>query len=61
MLVATTTPEPADVFVIAVPTPIDENKRPDLRSVFAAVASIVNLLEPGNLVIIEFDGTDRNN
>jgi UDP-N-acetyl-D-mannosaminuronic acid dehydrogenase len=53
MLVATTTPEPADVFVIAVPTPIDENKRPDLRSVFAAVAGIVNLLEPGNLVIIE--------
>jgi UDP-N-acetyl-D-mannosaminuronic acid dehydrogenase len=53
MLFATTTPEPADVFVIAVPTPIDDDKRPDLRSVFAAVSSIVNLLAPGNIVIIE--------
>ena len=27
-----TTPEEADVFIIAVPTPIDKDKRPDLRS-----------------------------
>ena len=54
MLVATTTPEPADVFVvIAVPTPIDDDKRPDLRSVVAALSSIVNLLAPGNIVIIK--------
>ena len=53
MLVATTAPEPADVFVIAVPTPIDKDKRPDLRSVFAAISSIVSLLAPGNVVIIE--------
>src|SRR6185437_9495394 len=53
MLVATTAPEPADVFVIAVPTPIDKDKRPDLRSVFAAISSIVSLLAPGNVVIID--------
>ena len=45
--------EPADVFIIAVPTPIDEEKRPDLRSVYAAVDSICAILQPGNLVILE--------
>ena len=45
--------EPADVFIIAVPTPIDEEKRPDLRSVYAAVDSICAILRPGNLVILE--------
>src|SRR5215831_17431040 len=52
-LVVTTKPEQADVFVIAVPTPIDSAKRPDLTSVTAAVESIVQLLVPGNLVILE--------
>ena len=46
-------PEPADVFIIAVPTPIDDHKRPDLRSVMAAVDSITAVLRPGNLVILE--------
>jgi UDP-N-acetyl-D-mannosaminuronic acid dehydrogenase len=48
-----TKPEVADVFVIAVPTPIDNDKRPDLRSVMAAVDSITGVLRPGNLVILE--------
>src|SRR4030081_2253044 len=48
-----TVPEEADVFIIAVPTPIDEEKRPDLRSVMAAVDSITGLLRSGNLVILE--------
>ena len=46
-------PEPANVFIIAVPTPIDNDRRPDLRSVFAAVDSITGVLRPGNLVILE--------
>ena len=45
--------EPADVFVIAVPTPMDEKKRPELQMVFAAVESICPVLAPGNLVILE--------
>jgi UDP-N-acetyl-D-mannosaminuronic acid dehydrogenase len=45
--------EPGDVFIIAVPTPVDEEKRPDLRSVFAAVDGICDLIRPGNLVILE--------
>lgn len=48
-----TVPEAADVFVIAVPTPIDCDKRPDLKSVMAAVDSISGVLSPGNLVILE--------
>ena len=52
-LSVTTKPEAADVFIIAVPTPIDKDKRPDLRSVMAAVDSISGVLRPGNLVILE--------
>jgi UDP-N-acetyl-D-mannosaminuronic acid dehydrogenase len=49
----TVTPEQADVFMIAVPTPIDGDNRPDLSSVTAAIRSIAPLLSPGNLVILE--------
>jgi UDP-N-acetyl-D-mannosaminuronic acid dehydrogenase len=48
-----TQPETADVFIIAVPTPIDAEKRPDLTSVMKAVESISGVLRPGNLVILE--------
>lgn len=52
-LTTSTRPEPADVFIIAVPTPIDGEYRPNLSSVNAAVESILDLLAPGNLVILE--------
>jgi UDP-N-acetyl-D-mannosaminuronic acid dehydrogenase len=52
-LTTSTKPQPADVFIIAVPTPIDRENRPDLSSVNAAVESILDLLVPGNLVILE--------
>src|SRR6266851_4273337 len=48
-----TAPEAADVFIIAVPTPIDEEKRADLRSVMKSVDSIAGVLRAGNLVILE--------
>lgn len=47
------TPEPADAFIIAVPTPITEDKRADLRYVREAAESIVPYLRPGNLVVLE--------
>jgi UDP-N-acetyl-D-mannosaminuronic acid dehydrogenase len=50
---ATTTPEPADVFVLAVPTPYDPEHGPDLSYVEAAAKSIAGVLAPGNLVILE--------
>ena len=49
-----TTPEAADIFVIAVPTPADQRKKvADLRSLEAALSSIVPMLRHGNLVIVE--------
>src|SRR6202171_152641 len=48
-----TEPEAADVFIIAVPTPIDEEKRADLGSVMKSVDSIAGVLRAGNLVILE--------
>ena len=46
-------PAPADAFIIAVPTPFDKEKKPDLTHVFDSVKSILPYLRSGNLVIIE--------
>lgn len=47
-------PIEGDVFVVAVPTPIDENRKvANLTAVTDAVDSICRVLKPGNLVIIE--------
>ena len=44
----------ADVFVISVPTPLDEKKRvADLSQVVSAVESVTPYLQAGNLVIVE--------
>lgn len=50
---AATTPEPADAFLIAVPTPFKENHEPDLSYIHAAAKSIAPVLAKGNLVILE--------
>jgi len=50
---AVTTPEPAEVFVIAVPTPFKNGFEPDLSYVEAAAKSIAPALSKGNLVILE--------
>ncbi len=50
---ATTTPEPADAFLIAVPTPFIGDHEPDLSYVRAAAEAIAPVLVPGNLVILE--------
>lgn len=54
---ATTQPEPADAFLIAVPTPFksDHNgdHEPDLRFIEAASKSIATVLKKGDLVILE--------
>jgi UDP-N-acetyl-D-mannosaminuronic acid dehydrogenase len=48
-----TEPAPADIFIIAVPTPMDADKRADLDAVEAAVRAIAPHVRPGNLVILE--------
>lgn len=50
---ATTTPEPADVFIVAVPTPFREGHAPDLSYIEAAAQAIAPVLRRGNLVILE--------
>ncbi|MCE7507667.1 UDP-N-acetyl-D-mannosamine dehydrogenase [Alloalcanivorax xenomutans] len=56
---ATTRPEPADAFLVAVPTPFkkgqkeDEIPTPDLSYIQSAADSIAPMLKKGNLVILE--------
>lgn len=46
-------PQSADVFIIAVPTPVKQGKKACLDYIEAAANSIVDILKPGNLVILE--------
>jgi UDP-N-acetyl-D-mannosaminuronic acid dehydrogenase len=50
---ATTTPEPADAFLIAVPTPFTDGRKPDLCYIESAAKLIAPVLRKGNLVILE--------
>jgi len=50
---ATTTPEKADAFLVAVPTPLNSNHQPDISYIEAAAKAIAPVLETGNLVILE--------
>lgn len=50
---ATTKPESADVFIVAVPTPFKEDKQPDLTYIESASKAIAPVLKKGDLVILE--------
>lgn len=50
---ATTQPEPADAFLIAVPTPFKDDYEPDLGYIESASKSIAPVLKKGDLVILE--------
>ena len=50
---ASTVLEPADAFLIAVPTPFKDDHEPDLRYIEAASKSIAAVLKVGDLVILE--------
>ncbi len=54
---ATNTPEPADAFLIAVPTPFKDSSgdipEPDLKYIKAASEAIAPVLKKGDLVILE--------
>ena len=52
-------PEPADAFIIAVPTPFYDDKRADMRAVISAAESIVPHLRKGNLVVLESTSPPR--
>jgi len=51
---AQSTPTHGDIFIVAVPTPLDERKKiADLTYVDSAIESIMPYLQPGNLIIVE--------
>jgi UDP-N-acetyl-D-mannosaminuronic acid dehydrogenase len=53
LLSASLTVAPADVFVIAVPTPFDKQHQPDISYVLSAARSIAPVLKTGDCVILE--------
>jgi UDP-N-acetyl-D-mannosaminuronic acid dehydrogenase len=46
-------PEPADAFIVAVPTPFKDGHKPDLSYIKSAADSLAPVLRKGNLVILE--------
>lgn len=52
-LTAALSPGPAEVFIIAVPTPFTEGHRPDVTYVRAATEAIAPHLQADNLIILE--------
>ncbi len=50
---ATTVTEPADAFLIAVPTPFKGDYEPDLAYVKAATEAVAKVLRKGNVIILE--------
>lgn len=53
LLKASTQVAPADVFIIAVPTPFDTDHAPDVSYVLAAGEAVARVLKPGDTVILE--------
>ena len=55
-LTVTSDPEalrPCRIFIVTVPSPVDEYKRPDLTPLLKASATVGQVLKPGDLVIYE--------
>jgi len=50
---ATCTPEPSDVFIVAVPTPFTDGHEPDLSFIESAANAIAPVLKEGDLIILE--------
>ena len=43
-------------YIVTVPTPIDQAKRPDLTALMRASETVGRVLSPGDVVVYEFDG-----
>ena len=51
--VACSSPKQADIFIICVPTPLNEFNQPDLSFLQIAVDSLISVIDKNNLIIIE--------
>jgi UDP-N-acetyl-D-glucosamine/UDP-N-acetyl-D-galactosamine dehydrogenase len=47
----------ADVFIVAVPTPVDENNAPDLRAVLAATRMVATAIDPARRPTVVYEST----
>jgi UDP-N-acetyl-D-galactosamine dehydrogenase len=47
----------ADIYIVTVPTPVDEAKQPDLRPVIGATKAVAQLLDAGRKPIIVYEST----
>ena len=52
-LTASFSPAPADIFIIAVPTPFKDNYKPDLSYIEAAIKAVAPHVKPNNLIVLE--------
>jgi UDP-N-acetyl-D-mannosaminuronic acid dehydrogenase len=52
-LSASLEPKPADIYIIAVPTPFKENHKPDISYVESATRALAKHLKAGSLIILE--------
>ncbi|HET8612607.1 MAG TPA: nucleotide sugar dehydrogenase [Sphingomonas sp.] len=48
---------PADVYIVTVPTPVDERNRPDLRALIAASEMVGTMLDPARKPLVIFEST----
>lgn len=53
LLQATATPQPADAFMITVPTPCGEEHQPDISYIESAARSIASVLKKNDLIVLE--------
>lgn len=58
-LVIAEQPQPADAYIIAVPTPFFHDKRADMSYVISAAESLLPCLRSGNLVVLESTSPPR--
>ncbi|MGK2285756.1 nucleotide sugar dehydrogenase [Pedomonas sp. V897] len=47
----------AEIFIVTVPTPVDETNKPDLRPVMSATRSVASVLTPGAGAIVVYEST----
>jgi UDP-N-acetyl-D-galactosamine dehydrogenase len=47
----------ADIYIVTVPTPVDEAKQPDLRPVIGATKAVAQLLDPERQPIVVYEST----
>jgi UDP-N-acetyl-D-galactosamine dehydrogenase len=47
----------ADIYIVTVPTPVDQANRPDLGAVLAATRTVARLIEPGRDTIVVYEST----